>query len=65
MSRKDAMRDAVIHTGPAIIVCVLTTAAGFFSFLAMDVEPMVEYGGAMGVATLIIMLVTFWMVTSA
>ena len=65
MSRKDAMRDAVIHTGPAIIVCVLTTAAGFFSFLAMDVEPMVEYGGAMGAATLIIMLVTFWMVTSA
>lgn len=65
MTRKDAMRDAIIHTGPPIVVCVLTTAAGFFSFLAMDVEPMVEYGAAMGVATLIIMLVTFWIVSSA
>ncbi len=64
-SRRDAMRKAVIHTGPPIIVCVLTTAAGFFSFLIMDVEPMVEYGGAMGLATLLMMFVTFWFVTSA
>ena len=65
MSRKDAMRDALIHTGPPVIVCVATTAAGFFSFLAMDVDPMVEYGAAMGISTIIIMLVTFWVVTSA
>ena len=59
------MRKALILTGPPIIVCVLTTAAGFFSFLTMDVEPMVEYGASMGIATLIIMMVTFWFVTSA
>ncbi len=65
MSRKDAMREALIHTGPPVIVCVATTAAGFFSFLAMDVDPMVEYGAAMGLSTIVIMLVTFWVVTSA
>ena len=65
MSRKEAMKDALIHTGPPIIVCVATTAAGFFSFLAMDVDPMVEYGAAMGLSTIIIMIVTFWVVTSA
>lgn len=65
MSRKDAMREALIHTGPPIIVCVATTAAGFFSFLAMDVDPMVEYGAVMGISTIVIMLVTFWGVTSA
>ena len=64
-SRKEAIRKAIIHTGPPIIVCVLTTAAGFFSFLVMDVEPMVEYGAAMGLATLLMMLITFWFVTSA
>ncbi len=65
MPRKEAMREALIHTGPPIIVCVATTAFGFFSFLAMDVDPMVEYGAAMGVSTIVIMLVTFWVVTSA
>ncbi|MBR4986883.1 MAG: MMPL family transporter [Proteobacteria bacterium] len=65
MSRKDAIREALIHTGPPVIVCVATTAAGFFSFLAMDVKPMVEYGAAMGLSTIVIMLVTFWVVTSA
>ena len=64
-SRKEAMRKAVVLTGPPIVVCVLTTAAGFFSFLTMDVEPMIEYGAAMGIATLIIMFVTFWFVTAA
>ncbi len=65
MNRKDAMVDALIHTGPPIIVCVLTTAAGFFSFCFMDVNPMVEYGAAMSISTLVIMIVTFWVVTSA
>ena len=65
MSRKDAMVDALIHTGPPIIVCVLTTAAGFFSFCFMDVNPMVEYGAVMSISTLVIMIVTFWVVTSA
>lgn len=64
-TRKEAMRKALILTGPPIIVCVLTTAAGFFSFLTMDVTPMVEYGASMGIATLIIMFVTFWFVTAA
>ena len=64
-ARIEAMRKALILTGPPIIVCVLTTAAGFFSFLTMDVDPMVEYGASMGIATLIIMIVTFWFVTSA
>ncbi len=65
MSRKEAMKEALIHTGPPVIVCVATTAAGFFSFLAMDVDPMVEYGAVMGLSTIVIMLVTFWVVTSA
>lgn len=64
-SRRESMRKALILTGPPIIVCVLTTAAGFFSFLTMDVTPMTEYGAAMGIATLIIMFVTFWFVTAA
>ncbi len=64
MSRREAMREALIHTGPPIIVCVATTAAGFFSFLAMDVDPMVQYGAAMGVSTIVIMIVTFWVVSA-
>lgn len=64
-TRKEAMRQALVLTGPPIIVCVLTTAAGFFSFLTMDVSPMIEYGASMGIATLIIMFVTFWFVTAA
>lgn len=65
MTRKDAIREALIHTGPPVIVCVATTAAGFFSFLAMDVDPMVEYGAVMGLSTIVIMIVTFWVVSSA
>lgn len=63
--RKTAMRKALIQTGPPIIVCVLTTAAGFFSFLTMDVSPMIEFGAAMGIATLVIMFVTFWFVSAS
>ncbi len=65
MTRQEAMKEALIHTGPPIIVCVATTAAGFFSFCAMDTDPMVEYGAAMGISTIVIMFVTFWVVTSA
>lgn len=64
MERKEAMKQALIHTGPPIIVCVATTAAGFFSFMAMDVDPMVEYGAAMGISTIVIMIVTFWVVSA-
>lgn len=64
MERKEAMKQALVHTGPPIIVCVATTAAGFFSFLAMDVDPMVEYGAAMGISTIVIMIVTFWVVSA-
>lgn len=63
--RKTAMRKALIQTGPPIIICVLTTAAGFFSFLTMDVSPMIEFGAAMGIATLVIMFVTFWFVSAS
>lgn len=63
-TRPEAIRNAIIRTGPPIVVCVLTTAAGFFSFLAMDVVPMVVFGASMGVATLLLMLITFWVVTS-
>ena len=64
MERKEAMKAALVHTGPPIIVCVATTAAGFFSFMAMDVDPMVEYGAAMGISTIVIMIVTFWVVSA-
>ncbi|MCL2325359.1 MAG: MMPL family transporter [Proteobacteria bacterium] len=63
VSRHEAVRRALTTTGPPIIVCALTTAAGFFSFMFMDVAPMVQFGLSMAISTLVVGLVTFWVVS--
>lgn len=65
LTRKEAALAGLHKTGPAIIISAVTTAAGFISFLGMDVAPMREFGLYMSISTLVILIVTLWVVTSA
>ncbi|MGI5829628.1 MAG: efflux RND transporter permease subunit [Bradymonadia bacterium] len=65
LSRKEAAIAGLRQTGPAVIISAVTTSAGFISFLGMDVAPMREFGLYMSISTLVILIVTFWVVSSA
>lgn len=53
--------EALREVGPAVTASTVTTAAGFLSFLVMDVEPMREFGfhAALGVGLAGLLSLTF------
>lgn len=64
-SRRDAVLDAVGDVGPPILVAGLTTAAGFISFLVMDIAPMREFGWLMSVGTVVVVFLGIVVVAAA
>ncbi|MFH2007230.1 MAG: MMPL family transporter [bacterium] len=44
MEHREAIRGAVLETGPAVLATGLTTMAGFISFVVMDIKPMRLFG---------------------
>jgi predicted RND superfamily exporter protein len=64
-SRRDAVLDAVGDVGPPILVAGLTTAAGFISFLVMDIAPMREFGWLMSLGTVVVVFLGIVVVAAA
>jgi predicted RND superfamily exporter protein len=58
---EEAVVRTVARTGPVVITAALTTALGLGSFIAMDIEPMRQFGifTAVGVVTTLVLSVTF------
>ncbi len=52
----EAVESAFSSVGPGILAAALTTVSGFFSFLAMDMQPMREFGLFTGIGILSCML---------
>ncbi|MEE2830695.1 MAG: MMPL family transporter, partial [Myxococcota bacterium] len=59
--RDEALRLTLVGVGPTVIAAGLTTVAGLLSFLAMDIEPMRNFGlfTAIGIFTTLLLSVTF------
>lgn len=63
--RQTAVELALDGVGPPVLLAGITTALGFLSFWVMDISPMRDFGLAMAVGTLMIVLLTLWVVPSA
>ena len=63
--RPAAVLEALEEVGPPILAAGFTTAAGFVSFLVMDIAPMREFGLLMAVATIGIVFITLLLVPAA
>lgn len=57
----EAIRRALVGTGPSVLFAGLTTIAGLSSFLTMDIAPMRVFGGftAVGLAAILFFALTF------
>ncbi|MCK5343073.1 MAG: MMPL family transporter, partial [Candidatus Heimdallarchaeota archaeon] len=63
-SIKDSMEKSLNHTGPAVIVGGLTTAAAFFALVISSMDGIVEFGVATGAGVLFQLIVTFVLLPS-
>lgn len=63
--RPTAVQLALDGVGPPVLLAGITTALGFLSFLVMDIGPMRDFGLAMAIGTLMIVLLTLWVVPAA
>lgn len=57
----DAMIDTLKEIGPTVLAAGLTTVAGLLSFMAMDIEPMQQFGlyTGIGIFSTLVLSVTF------
>ncbi len=58
MSHEDAFADATADVGPALTLCSLTTAVGFFSFVPTDYLGVAELGLISGTGMFVILALT-------
>jgi len=54
----EAMQRAVEETGPALVLCGLTTAVGFLAFLPTDYRGVAEFGLITAIGLLVLLLLT-------
>lgn len=61
LDREAALKEALVSVGPTVIAAGLTTVAGLFSFLAMDIAPMRMFGlfTGLGVSIALVLSLTF------
>jgi len=63
--RKDAVVRTLVGTGPTVLAAGLTTVAGLFSFMMMDIEPMRTFGLFTGLGILITLILSLTFVPAA
>ncbi|MCG8569241.1 MAG: MMPL family transporter [Spirochaetes bacterium] len=60
LNKKDAVIMALKHSGPAIVMTSLTTAAGLFSFSTSDIAPVSSLGIFGGIGVIISLIFTIF-----
>jgi predicted RND superfamily exporter protein len=58
---EEALVDALVDVGPTVMAAGLTTVAGLLSFMAMDIQPMRDFGlfTGLGILTTLLLSLTF------
>ncbi len=58
---EEALPQTLAQIGPTVLAAGLTTVAGLLSFLAMDIEPMQQFGvfTAVGISSTLVLSITF------
>ena len=61
LSPEDAAAKTLTHTGPVVLTAGLTTVAGLFSFVLMDIEPLRIFGAftALGIGVALLVSLVF------
>jgi predicted RND superfamily exporter protein len=63
--KREALSRALDHSGRAVLLTSLTTAAGFFSLAGSDLVPIAEVGIFAGLGSILAMILTILMVPAA
>ncbi len=65
LERDEALVEALVSVGPTVVAAGLTTVAGLFSFLAMNIVPMQTFGLFTGLGVLVALVLALTFVPAA